>query len=93
LVVMALVLFALTAFVTLVPASETSNMEHYSLGSKDSQSGATGPVSEPGAAQMSERDSRRLWEAPALLRPQRRSDGGGGALLRSGCWLRLLLHP
>ena len=55
LVVMALVLFAPTAFATLVSASVTSNMEHYSLWSKDSQSGAA-PVSEPRAApQMSER--------------------------------------
>jgi hypothetical protein len=53
LVVMALVLLALVAFAALIPASETPNTEHYSVGSKDSQSGAS-PLSEPGAPRMSE---------------------------------------
>jgi hypothetical protein len=53
LVVMALVLLALVAFSALIPASETPNTEHYSVGSKDSQSGAS-PLSEPGAPRMSE---------------------------------------
>jgi hypothetical protein len=56
LVVMALVLLALFAFAALIPASETPNTEHYSVGSKDSQSGAS-PLSEPAATQMSEREA------------------------------------
>jgi hypothetical protein len=56
LVVMALVLLALFAFAALIPASETPNTEHYSVGSKDSQSGAS-PLSEPGAPRMSEREA------------------------------------
>ena len=55
LVVMALALLALVAFAALIPASQAPNAEHYSVGSKDSQSGAAAPVSEPAAApQMSE---------------------------------------
>jgi hypothetical protein len=58
LVVMALVLLALFAFAALIPASETPNTEHYSVGSKDSQSGASSPLSEPQAAPlMSEREA------------------------------------
>ena len=54
--VMALALLALFAFAALIPASETPNTEHYSVGSKDSQSGAS-PLSEPAAPQMSEREA------------------------------------
>jgi hypothetical protein len=56
LVVMAPVLFALTALAALVPASEAPNMEYYSVGSKDSQSGM--PVSERAAVpQMSKQEA------------------------------------
>jgi hypothetical protein len=56
LVVMALVLFALTAFAALVPASETPNMVYSSPGRTDYQSvGATAPGSEVVAPQMSEK--------------------------------------
>jgi hypothetical protein len=52
---MAPVLFALTALAALVPASEAPNMEYYSVGSKDSQSGM--PVSERAAVpQMSKQE-------------------------------------
>jgi hypothetical protein len=57
LVVMALVPLALFAFAALIPASETPNTEHYSVGSKDSQSGASSPLSEPAAPRMSEREA------------------------------------
>jgi hypothetical protein len=54
---MAPVLFALTALAALVPASEAPNMEYYSVGSKDSQSGM--PVSERAAvvSQMSNQEA------------------------------------
>ena len=45
------------------------------------------------ASDERERGARRLQEAPALLYFQRRLDRGGGALLRPGCRIRLLLHP
>jgi Beta-propeller repeat len=62
LVVMALVLLALFAFAALIPASETPNTEHYSVGSKDSQSGASSPLSEPAAPQMSEEEAIDAYE-------------------------------
>jgi hypothetical protein len=57
LVVMAPVLFAPTALAALVLASEAPNMEYYSVGSKDSQSGM--PVSERAAvvSQMSNQEA------------------------------------
>jgi hypothetical protein len=58
---MALVLLALVAFAALIPASETPNTEHYSVGSKDSQSGAS-PLSEPAAPRMSEREALDAYE-------------------------------
>jgi Beta-propeller repeat len=57
LVVTAAALVALVALGVLISASQVTNAEHYSVGSKDSKSGAAAPpVSEPTAApQMSER--------------------------------------
>jgi hypothetical protein len=56
LVMWAAALLALFAFAALIPASETPNTENYSVGSKDSQSGAS-PLSEPAAPQMSEKEA------------------------------------
>ena len=54
----ALTLVALVAFAALIAASNVPSAEHSSVGSKDSQSGAVTPVSEPGAApQMSEKEA------------------------------------
>jgi hypothetical protein len=59
----ALTLVALVAFAALIAASNVPSAEHSSVGSKDSQSGAETPVSEPGAApQMSEEEAIDAYE-------------------------------
>src|SRR5918994_3539412 len=59
----ALTLVALVAFAALIAASNVPSAEHSSVGSKDSQSGAVTPVSEPGAApQMSEEEAIDAYE-------------------------------
>jgi hypothetical protein len=52
-----LTLVAFVAFAALIPTSEISNTEHYSVGSKDYQSGTAAPVSQPAGPQMSERQA------------------------------------
>ncbi len=50
-------LLALVALGALISASQGTNAEHYSVGSKDSQSGAAAPGSEPAAPHMSESEA------------------------------------
>jgi hypothetical protein len=76
LVVVAVALLGLATFAALIPASLAPNGEHhYSAGSMHDQAArAAAPVSEPAVPKMSERGPRRLWEAPARLRPKRGPD-------------------
>ena len=57
LVVMSVALLALVAFAALIPASQAPSAEQSSAESKDYQSGAATPVSEPAAPQMSEEEA------------------------------------
>src|SRR5215218_10924270 len=57
LVVMAVALLAIVAFAILIPASQAPSSEQSSAESKDYQSGAATPVSEPAAPQMSEEEA------------------------------------
>jgi hypothetical protein len=73
--VVAVAQLALLTFALLIPASEILKAGHSSAESTNSHSAAAPPVSESGAVpHMSERDPRRLQEAPALVHSQRRAD-------------------
>ena len=54
---MAVALLALALFAALIPASQAPSAEQSSAESKDYQSGAATPVSEPAAPQMSEEEA------------------------------------
>jgi hypothetical protein len=74
-----MVAVALLALAALLSASEAPNAEHYyyySAGTTPDRSGAgaAAPVFEPAALRMSERGPRRLRDAPAFLRSQRKPD-------------------
>ncbi len=94
------VALALLALAVVIPASQAPTAErYYSVESKDYQgatqvTAASSGVSEATVApQMSEEEALKAYgKLPLSFIPNEGQDRRGGALLRPGCRLRLLLH-